>query len=222
MTEAIPAIIPESLDDLRAKLTTLKPFASSVQIDITDGLFVLSQSWPMRTTDKKPFETFVRGKGPLPFSEDFSFEADLMVHAPETVLKDWVRLGITRAVFHLRSKHNFSEVQSAVGDTVELGVAIDLSAPYERLASYIPDIDYVQVMGIKTLGRQGEPFDPRAIDLVKKVRHDFPDVIIQIDGGVHIHSAQVLVESGANRLVAGSFILKAEKPQEAFTFLEEL
>lgn len=222
MTEVTPAIIPESLEDLKAKLGTLRGLASVIQIDITDGMFVLSRSWPMHTSDKKGFEALVRGREGLPFKGEFSFELDCMVHAPEKILPDWVRLGITRAVFHLKSRHDFSEIKRIAGGAVELGVAVDLEPPYEKLTSYLPDIDYVQVMGIETLGKQGEPSSPRALDVVQRIKNDFPNVIIQVDGGVDVESAPALVVAGATRLVSGSYILKAENPRAAIEALRNI
>jgi ribulose-phosphate 3-epimerase len=215
MIEIVPAIIPESLSDFSAKLLRVKGLAQFVQIDLTDGMFVLSRSWPLRAGDKSSFEPLVRGHEKLPYSDAFQFELDIMAHHPEKILSSWIKLGVARAVFHLESRHDFSEIKRIANDTIELGIALALDPPYERLASYIHDVDYVQVMGIGKLGVQGQPFDNRAVELVRRIKHDFPHVTIQVDGGVDASDAEPLVAAGATRLVAGSSIFASDNPAEA-------
>lgn len=220
MVEIIPAIIPESLEHLRSKLLSLQNVSNKVQIDITDGMFVMSRSWPMKKEDQKLFEDFARGKEQLPLSDTFSFEVDLMMHKPETVLEKWVKAGIFGAIFHIESRHNFGEIKQIAKNSIELGVAIQNKTPLERLESYIDDVDFVQVMGIETLGRQGEVFSKNTVETVKTLKEKYPGVTIQIDGGVNEESAPLLIEAGANRLVSGSYILRSENPRRAIETLQ--
>ncbi len=220
MIEVVPAVIPQSIDYLREKLLLVKGLAETVQIDVLDGVFVPNRSWPMNPGDRSSFERILLEDEGLPYWEDFNFEVDLMAHHPETLLPEWVKAGITRAVIHLESDHDIVKCREVVGDAVELGLAIDLDPPYEKVASYIDQIQYIQVMGIGRLGKQGEPADERAIALIKRVRSDFPNVTIQVDGGVNDETAPDLIDAGADRLVAGSYILRAESPKEAIKILQ--
>lgn len=220
--EIVPAVIPQSLDDLKSKLVRLRGAdVRTVQIDITDGMFVVSRSWPMGPGDASSFKRIVSGDEGLPFWEEFDFEIDCMVHNPEKVIGDWVRAGASRAVIHMKSRHDLAACRQVGGDALELGVAIDLEPSYERLASYLPSVDYVQVMGIARLGQQGEPFDERVFDVIARVRKEAPDVIIQIDGGVDDTVAADLIEAGVTRLVSGSFVLSSDSPKEAVRKLKE-
>lgn len=215
-TEILPAIIPQSLDELKSKLARLRGCgARMIQIDITDGMFVVNRSWPMHHGDAPSFKRIVSGDEGLPFWEEFDFEVDLMAHNPETLIPDWVRAGVSRAVIHLKSRHDFAACREAAGEAVELGIAIDLDPQHERLAQYAPHIDYIQIMGIARLGQQGEPFDERVFNVISRVRRDFPEMVIQVDGGVDDTVAADLIRAGVRRLVSGSFVLFSDSPKEA-------
>lgn len=176
----------------------------------------------MNPGDRTHFAEILKGEEGLPYWQDFNFEIDLMVHNPEKFLSQWVAVGIDRAVVHLESKHNWHEVQDAAGGTVSLGLAIDLDPPFEKLHSYITRVDYIQIMGIGRLGRQGSELDERVFEVVRKIRAEFPDVTIQIDGGVSLENASRLLDAGADRLVVGSHIFEASDPKAALKEFQNL
>lgn len=222
MIEVIPSMPVRSFAELQANLGMLRGIVKTVQIDVCDGMFVTNRSWPMNPGDRVQFERIVQGEEALPFWEDFDFEVDLMAHTPEKIIPDWIRAGIVRALIHIETKHDFSACRAAAKDKIELGVAISLGTPIDRLEAYIPYIGVVQVMGIATIGVQGQPFDPRVIDAIKEVKERYPDVIIEVDGAVNRETAPGMVAAGADRLAPGSFILRSENPKEAVTFLSSL
>lgn len=215
MNEIIPAILPHTFDDLAMSLSRLRGAVRLVQIDICDGMFVTSRTWPMNPKDRSHFAEILKGDEGLPYWQDFDFELDLMAHAPEKHLSQWIAAGISRAVIHLESRHSWEDVRSATGDSIELGLAIDLDPPYEKLHAYVPRVDYLQIMGIPRLGRQGTELDERVYALIARVRADYPGVTIQIDGGVTLDNARALLDAGADRLVVGSKIVGSPSPKDA-------
>ncbi len=222
MTNIIPAILPHTLDDLVMHLGRIRGAAPLVQIDVCDGMFVTSRTWPMNPGDRARFAQIVKGDEGLPYWEDFSFEIDFMVHSPERLIPLWIATGIQRAVIHLESRHDWNAVKDAAGDSVELGLALDLDPPFERLHVAVPRADYVQIMGIPRLGKQGEGLDDRVFGLIEKIRSEFPDVTIQVDGGVSLDNARGLIDSGADRLVVGSHIFNAPDPKDVLMKFERI
>lgn len=208
MIEIVPAVLVGTLDELKAKLVRLKDLTRRVQIDVCDGYFTPTRTWP-----------YPGGEVQLPYAADFDFEVDLMVQRPEKVLAEWVRAGIMRAVFHLESPHDFRALTQSAGD-IELGLGIDLDPPHERIAAYVERVEYFQVMGIGRLGKQGEPFDARTIPLIERLKTDFPQMPIQVDGGVDPDTASALVAAGASRLVVGHYIVNADDPKVALEMLQ--
>lgn len=222
MNDIVPAIPAASWEELNEKLEALHGTAPWFQIDVCDGVFVPTRSWPMNPVDRTQFLKLVRGEEGLPHWQECNFEVDLMVHSPEKYLSSWISVGIQRAVIHLESQHEWALVKEAAGDSVELGLAIDLDPPYAKLAAYVPRVEYLQIMGIAKLGVQGTEPDDRVYALIERVRSDFPDVTIQIDGGVTLENAHALLDAGADRLIVGSKIVKALSPKDAYKNFVEL
>lgn len=216
MVEIVPAILPDSFEELETRLAHLHGGPRAVQLDVCDGMFVRTRTWPYHPRDRARFTEILRGDEGLPYWQEFDFEVDLMVHHPERHVHQWVSAGVDRVVFHLRSRHDWKELSDAVGATASIGVALDLETPYERLYEYAARVDYIQIMGIQRLGVQGSELDQRVYAHVSAVRREFPDVTIQIDGGVTLENARSLIAAGADRLVVGSAIVRAESPLSAY------
>src|SRR3989338_1609797 len=96
------------------------------------------------------------------------------------------------------------------------GVALGPQQSPDVLEPFESQFDFVQVMGIDREGRQGEPFDIKALYLVERLRARYPDLPLQVDGGVTLENARALAAAGANRLVGGHAIVKAPDPAAAY------
>jgi ribulose-phosphate 3-epimerase len=216
MVDIIPAIMPKSFSDLEGhaeRVTSLVPLA---QIDLMDGIFVEGKTWPY-TEGKSDEEYEIK----LPYLDKLNYEVDLMVQEPESVISNWIKAGVQRVIVHIESTkmmediinnvsaHN-TESESKDLKTISLGIAINTTTPVESITPYIEKIDFVQCMGIKTIGKQGELFDERVIDQLRELRTKYPKLILSVDGAVHLDNAKNLVEAGANRLISGSEIFKSE------------
>ena len=219
MTDIIPAILPKSYGELEEKLDIAASHAHSIQIDVCDGYFVPSRTWPMNSGDRETFKLMVNKRQKLPYADDFAFDLDLMVHSPENVIRDLIKLGAARVSIHIEAKHDFAACRRAAGDEVELGVALVADTPLSRLEPFKGQFDYIQLMGIASIGKQAQPFDERVLERIREAKRMFPGVPIQIDGSVNADTAPRLIEAGADRLVSGSYILRAEDPKKAIKTL---
>ncbi len=237
MTEIIPAIIPESLEDLKDKMSLVNGIVPVVQIDICDGKFVPSKSWPYINDKQDDFHKLNDEEEGFPFWETLDFELHMMIDTPEHSVHDWIRAGAKRIVLHVESGEfiydlikELREEYGYVGEgavDVEIGIAIKIETPNEELYKFIDKdenekslIDFVQFMGIKHVGYSGQDFDDEVLDKISSLREIYPEVIISIDGGVNFDTAAELVDAGANRLVAGSAIFESENIIEAIELLK--
>lgn len=222
--DILPAVLPKSWKDLAEHLQRLRGIARRVQIDVVDGHFAHGKTWPYK--DGAKFKEVVEQEHGLPLWEELDFEFDLMVADPAAVALDYVHAGASSIIVHASAQ----SAQKAVEDLVELredggaftvkvGVALGALQSPDDLLSFESQFDFVQVMGIAREGRQGEPFDERARHLVERVRHRYPNLPIQVDGGVRRENVRALVAAGATRLVAGSSIFGAEDVKAAFDAL---
>lgn len=216
MAEIVPSLPAQSFQELKTKVAQVEGLVSRFQIDVADGLFTPARSWPMNPGDKASFERLVRGEERLPSLGALEYEVHFMAHSPEKLLPEWVRLGITRALFHVEARHDFEALQTiATRAHIDLGIVLNMGTSIERLAPYIADVAVVQLMGIHNIGVQGQPFDERVIDMVRATKARYPGVTIQVDGSVNEDTAPRLCEAGADILAPGSFVLSSKDPRAA-------
>lgn len=233
--EIIPAIMPDSYDDLVAKAGRVRGLVPLAQIDIMDGVLVRSKSWPYATGGLKKDKHFVdlskQNEG-MPYWEELDYELDLMIAEPEKHIDEWLPLGASRLIFHIEAikNHNlfwgndiFKEGARDINGekVVEVGLAIDPGTSLEVLEHYITKVEFVQCMGIAKIGYQGQPFDERVLEHVNQLRVKHPNLAISVDGGVSLRTASLLKAAGANRLVAGSAIFGANDAASAIRELKK-
>jgi ribulose-phosphate 3-epimerase len=225
MVEILPAILPKSFEDLQAHADRVRSVAKKIQIDVVDGRFASSTTWPYK--DHGSFEKLVSEEHGLPYWEDTDFEFDLMIENPAEHVMEYVRAGGSHIVIHARAEnaweglHKLAELRGTDDGafSVTTGIALLPNMQPDVLESFDTLFDYVQVMGIDSEGKQGQPFDAHAINLVERLRHRYPDMMLQVDGGVSLENAKALAKAGANRLVVGSAIFGADNPEEAYRLL---
>jgi len=228
MTEVIPAVLAKDYNDLRQKIANVVNIAHVVQIDICDGKFVESKSWPMDKNDAESVALILDEQEGLPYWENLDFEFDLMVKDSIKQFDFFVRLGAKRIIFHLEAedekelKDFINAIDPYTRENLEIGIAINTTTPIDKLDTYINSIDFVQCMGIAHIGFQGEGFDERVLAQIKGLKEKYSDLIISVDGSVNEDTAPLLVEAGASRLVVGSVLLRSFDVKETMKELENL
>ncbi len=226
--EIIPAVLPQSFKDLKERLLPLKDVIRQAQVDVVDGHYARGKTWPYR--DSSTFKKIVQAERGLPFWDKIDFQFDLMIQNPHLVLKEYTQAGASQLIFHAKAMGAEEALQMIVdmrtdeigNFSVRAGIAISPQDQPDVLEPFESQFDFVQVMGIGRIGRQGEPFDRRAVYLVERLRTRYPHLPIQVDGGVTKENARELVAVGANRLVVGSAIFGSEDPVGAYNELVAL
>lgn len=228
MTEVIPAILAKDYNDLRQKIANVVNLVHLVQIDICDGKFVESKSWPMDRDDAESVALILGEEEGLPYWENMDFEFDLMVKDAIKQFDFFVRLGAKRIIFHLEAedelelKDFINAIDPYTRENLQIGIAINTTTDIEKLSSFINSIDFVQCMGIEKIGFQGEGFDKRVLSQIKDLRSKYSDIIISVDGSVNEDTAQALVKAGANRLVVGSALYYSMNIKESIEYFKSL
>lgn len=224
MVEIIPAIMPDSYDDLSEKASLVLGAVPLAQIDIMDGVFVKSKSWPYRKAgeiEEPHFLAMAQQDETLPHFDEIDYEIDLMISEPEKHIDEWLPLGASRLIFHIESikdielffAHDIWKPGARdIGGqrVIEVGLAINPQTSLEAILPYMDQIDFVQCMGIAKIGYQGEPFDERVLDHLNALRVQYPNLPLSVDGGVNFETAPLLKAAGATRLVSGSVIFGSE------------
>lgn len=221
--EVFPSLPAPTFAELKEKMEKVRGAVKAFQIDVADGEFVPSRSWPLNedAEDRALFTRIVAGRENLPCKGEMAYEVHFMAHHPESMIPDWKKAGATRVLIHVEAEHDFEACVAAAAG-IEIGISLNIDTPLSAIDSYIGRISCIQLMGIATIGVQGQPFDPRVLDRIREVRQKYPDVIIEVDGAVNGETAPSLVLAGARRLAPGSFVLSSADPVAAVRALESL
>jgi ribulose-phosphate 3-epimerase len=212
--EIIPAILPRDFKDLEKHVEQVIGLVPLVQVDVCDGQFTPLPSWPCKKHDDN-FDAIVRGDRGLPAWEDIDYEFDLMVNRPEDIVDDYVAAGATRIVIHAEARGDIAKAIESLQGKAEIGLALNIDTPLDAVEPYKDRIQYIQLMGIDNVGFQGQAFDEKVVAKIKELRKKYPQLEIQIDGGVNQETAPLLMEAGADRLVIGSAIFESDNAIEA-------
>ena len=178
--------------------------ADIFHLDVMDGIFVpnISYGFPIVEAIAKKAEK--------------TLDAHLMIIKPENYVERFAKVGVHMLSFHLNATENPGEVLKQIRNLgMKAGLAINPDIPVESLYPYLAQCDYVLLMSVFA-GFGGQKFIEETYDRVAAVKKEIVaqglDCQIQVDGGVSASNAQKLIECGAEILVAGSAVFKAEDP----------
>lgn len=121
--------------------------------------------------------------------------------------------------------HLHRTVQAIHDAGMQAGVTICPATPVASLVDIIEDVDLVLIMSVNP-GFGGQPFIRHSLEKVKELRRLIDSTgskaMIEVDGGVNLETGRELAAAGADILVAGSFVFKAEDPKDTIKKLAEL
>lgn len=209
----VPAIIPPSAEAVRTYAAELT-FAKELQLDLVDGRFVPSVSWPY-----EPVGEPLSVKSVL---DAYTLEVDLMVTEPLPAAEAWVVAGADMLVFHVETLPLDAFKTFAEHTVVSVGVSAHGDTSLDTLSAYAEHADYIQLMGIYEIGAQGLPFDEAVLGKVETLKQRFPDMMISVDGSVNTQTIKRLKQAGVDRFVCGSAIVKQPDPAAAYRELAAL
>lgn len=211
----VPAVIPSSEAEVLA-MTKALAFSRELHLDVVDGNFVPSVCWPYEPVGD-PILT-------KQATDAFTLEVDLMVANPIVAARAWEKAGADMLIFHIESVDLASFIDYTVHTpkNFSIGVSFHGDTPIETLFPYMQYADYVQIMGIHTIGAQGQPFAEVTFEKIDRVKREFPNMPISVDGSVNEHTIARLVRAGVDRLIVGSAIVKQENPEAAYNALRLL
>ena len=183
-------------------------------IDVMDGVFVPNISFGMPVI-----------KAIKPHAKKL-FDVHLMIVQPERYIEDFKAVGADILTVHYEaSPHLHRTLQAIKAAGMKAGVALNPHTPVSVLEDTIKDIDLVCIMSVNP-GFGGQSFIERTYDKVKAlksiIKSQQVDTLIEIDGGVTDKNAKQLIDAGADVLVAGSHVFKAENPIQTIAALKEV
>jgi ribulose-phosphate 3-epimerase len=183
-------------------------------IDIMDGVFVpnISFGMPVLAAIAKHAKKTI--------------DVHLMIVDPDRYIKTFADLGANILSVHYEAcPHLHRTLQAIKAEGMKAGVAINPHTSIDLLEDVINDIDMVCIMSVNP-GFGGQSFIENTYTKIEKLKalitRKGANTIIEIDGGVTNKNAVQLVKAGADVLVAGSFVFKAENPIDTIADLKKI
>jgi ribulose-phosphate 3-epimerase len=215
MIEIIPTVVPSSSGDVSALLERCRTFSQTFHIDAADGSMTPNATWIPNSGEK------------LPEAESVFYEAHVMIAHPEAAGTAFAQAGAKRVIAHAEALGTAEEAQKTfdmwrAAGAAEIGLAALIETPLEALDPYILMCDSVTLMTIASVGTQGIPFDGRGSSRVADLHARYPDLLIEVDGGIGSAQIAALVRAGASRFSVGSAISKSTDPAKTHKELVEL
>jgi ribulose-phosphate 3-epimerase len=183
-------------------------------IDIMDGVFVPNISFGMPVLEA------------ITKHAKKTIDVHLMIVDPDRYIKTFAALGSNILTVHYEAcTHLHRTLQAIKAEGMKAGVALNPHTNIDLLEDVIQDIDMVCIMSVNP-GFGGQSFIENTYSKVEKLkaliqRKNAP-TLIEIDGGVTDKNALQLVNAGADVLVAGNFVFKAENPTQTIIDLKRL
>lgn len=183
-----------------------------LHIDVMDGSFVPSISFGM------PVISSIRK------ISNIIFDVHLMIEEPERYIEEFARIGADIITFHLEATKKPGEVIEQIHSLgKKAGMSIKPGTPVEAILPYMEQLDMLLVMTVEP-GFGGQSYIPESTERIRQARKLFEEkglkTDIQVDGGITADNVHVVLEAGANVIVAGSAVFKGDITDNVHSILK--
>ena len=188
--------------------------ADMIHYDVMDGVFVNNITFGMKMVED------IRKLTKLPL------DCHLMIVQPEKFIKEIKELGTMMMNVHYETCTHLHRVVQQIKDAgMKAGVTLNPATPVVMLKDIITELDMVLLMSVNP-GFGGQKFIPQTLNKLKELRELINETgshaLIEVDGGVNLETGKLLVEGGADALVAGNAVFKAPDMVQMISQLKNL
>jgi ribulose-phosphate 3-epimerase len=183
-------------------------------VDVMDGVFVpnISFGFPIIQALKK-----VANK---------TIDCHIMIVNPDQYIADFAKAGVDILTVHYEACTHLDRTIAAIQEAgMKAGVALNPHTPVSVLEHVIAKLDLVLIMSVNP-GFGGQKFISESIEKVKQTKDLIAQkgskALIEVDGGVNTETGKLLVDAGADALVAGSFVFGSADPKSTIAALKQL
>ena len=214
MTLVAPSILSADFTELGKDIISIKDSADWIHFDVMDGVFVpnISVGVPVLKSLRRATDMFI--------------DVHLMIVEPQKITRAFCDAGADMVTAHVEAAepdgiNEFINIVKENGKKV--GLSIKPSTPVEYILPYLDKIDMVLVMTVNP-GFGGQKFISPMLDKISALKKIIDEknlnCLIEVDGGINAETAALCRESGAEVLVAGSYVFNASDRAAAIASLK--
>ena len=202
-----PSLLAADFSRLAEEVQRVAPVIDWLHLDVMDGHFVPNISFGIPVIEALREVT------------DVYFDCHIMTTNPDAYVGELAKAGINQATMHIEAIPDPTRAMQRTRDHgLDFGLVINPETPFEAVAPYVEDCDVIVIMSVEP-GYGGQVFIPEVLPKVEAarewVRSHGLATDIQVDGGITPQNARQAVSAGANVLVAGTAVFRADDPPGA-------
>jgi len=208
-----PSLLSANFLNLQKDADFLNANADIYHMDVMDGVFVPNISFGFPVVEA------------LSKTATKPMDVHLMIIDPEKYALKFAAIpGVEMVSFHIEAKPEpvglLKQLRAA---GVKAGIVANPDYPVEKLFPFLKDCDFVLIMSVFA-GFGGQKFMEGTYSRIKSLKEEILkrglDVLIEVDGGVGPANAAQLSDAGADILVAGTSVFKADNPAAAIASMK--
>jgi ribulose-phosphate 3-epimerase len=205
----VPAVLAGSLEECLGMMELACTFTDYVQIDIMDGLFVPTTSFPPEALNG--------------VSVPLSFELHLMVKDPMSVVRYLKNSNLRKIIFHAEALNSYDLIISEIRSMgISPGIAIRPETGLDEFLNSAFLADTILFLTVDP-GSYGSPFKPEVLEKISRARILLPAAEIGVDGGVSLDNLGLFVDIGVDYACVGSRIFRNQSPMAGYKqFMDKL
>jgi len=206
MVSIAPSMLGADFGRMREAAELVAPHSSYLHMDVMDGHFVPNLTMGVDLVKA------LKGIAPL--------DVHLMVTDPLNFIDDFHEAGAEIISVHVEANNPRETLEKINEKNIKSGIAFNPSTPKEKIIPFLDIVDMILVMSVEP-GYCGQSFHENAINRVKYFKTNYPEILVEVDGGVSTDNSAILSKNGADILVAGSAIFKSKDPIETINLMKQ-
>lgn len=205
----VPSLLAETFEAFTVLVEQAESFADCVQVDVMDGIFVKTRSFPVERINN--------------VHTALSFEVHLMVQDPFSFMARISHPGLKKVIFHCEaSAEPLALIKKITERGLVPGLAIKPQTGIDKFRSAGEQADTLLFLTVDP-GSYGHPFRPEVLKKISEARKAFPDKVIAVDGGVSRDNLKMFNDIGVDYVCVGSRIFMQDDPAEQYRhFIEKV